>query len=1507
MALLFPVKTEAPELGAGGGAPYALAFPSSHGATLFRFGLARSPPLDSPWPRSATPPPPVPVMSYSDEYDDPAPPPDRIVRRRSSKACDQCRKSKCKCERAAPSEPCKNCVMLNTRASPPSLFPQSPPHSPPTRHTLTPPTACTFLGPSRKRGPPKGYIDAIEARLHQTEALLGILLATRDPRARALLDTAARDPLARDIIARVDNSPYGVLGRRRAGPSAAGNAAPAGPSAPNPNPTSNPGVGRPRSATSSASPDAAGELAAAHPSNEWQDRVAALLDAAAAAAHLLSPSPTPSPSSLSHADDDDRMDVRREHTHEDSDSDAPLRRTRRRLRAPSPSRSSLHTTHARARSPVALAVQIPAADATIATRDGIPTADSDGGGADGAAGALGQLSLNEDAQVRFHGTASGLYLLDGIGRGGRRAGRNEGGIWRFPKARVWPPVAPPSPPPAALALAPARALSASASSSGPSSASTSASALTSALTSAGAAPGGGATLGALGERTDTLGPTPGALPPRSVQKRLLRLYFRHVQPAFPIVHKAAFMEGYRSAPPGAPGAPPILLLAMFALAARYAGAPPPPPLPVPANASNTSNTSSSNPTTNNNPPNTSNTSNTPNTPPTPPPAPPTMWPAGDEFLDGARALLDRDGAYAAARPATVQALLLLGHRELGIGAMAAAWTYVGLAIRMAQDLGMHRAAEGWARGGAGLRSSSGSSSRGEAEGEGGVEGGRDGGGGDNAGRLFGAAELSERRRIWWGCVIMDKYVSTYIGRPLMVFAWDFDTGLPDEREAEETEALWVGGALDDDAYGVGDDGVDARGDGGGIGGKGMEVDNMEVDGDVDMDACVGDPAGALHAPARVLSCFNASARLAGILGIVVQTLYAVRPLSSRAREAAALEGLLAQWLIALPEHLRVAPSATAAAASSSSSASSGATPTAKTPTATGGKRDSAHVDGDADADAPRPASAGSARSARSVGSARSAGSARGAEKKTPPLPHVLTLHMQYWCAVLLLHRPFIGAHVAAARAREAGADKSVDVGKSKSKSAAGAGKSAQEDEKDGGKDKDKDTEEADAAEAARCFGLCNAAATHISSLVALYQEHHALARCSVFLCYYVFSAGVMHDTNLSVHPADPQAQLGLARCLNALRAMSVVWPSAARAIELFGGAPTVAAADSAAGALVKLATRRGAGALSGERGEGARRDGGRDGSREGAGREGAGSEGGREARERGKRPAEGALDDRTVGYGALRGYEYRAQGLAQEYRLPEYRAAEYRAQEYRVEQQQHQQQMQHQQQHQQIQMHDVHAHQPSQHAQGQQQQYHLQQHYQHQQHHQQQQQQQHQHQHQQHPHQQHQQHHLLHQHQHQHAREPHGAFAPSPASASAYADPALFLAPLPAGGYAAAWDVPAPAPFAAHGSPPAPASTAVLPQLYSTGLDLADALHAPPRSGGGSVSASGNGGNGGAGSGAGAARFAPYGEIAYGGGYAAYAQHAAGAEEGDAPAQLYLAEQYGLYGMPSSLFSLYPV
>ena len=107
-----------------------------------------------------------------------------------------------------------------------------------------------------------------------------------------------------------------------------------------------------------------------------------------------------------------------------------------------------------------------------------------------------------------------------------------------------------------------------------------------------------------------------------------------------------------------------------------------------------------------------------------------MWEAGDEYLDSAKVILDR--SYTSSRPSTCQSLLLMGYREIGIGAMAQAWTYIGMAIRMAQDLGMHRSADGWERVGLG-------------------------------GRLFNESELNERKRIWFGCVIMDKYVSTYIG------------------------------------------------------------------------------------------------------------------------------------------------------------------------------------------------------------------------------------------------------------------------------------------------------------------------------------------------------------------------------------------------------------------------------------------------------------------------------------------------------------------------------------------------------------------------------------------------------------------------------------------------------------------------------------------------------------------------------------------------------------------------
>ncbi|KAH9939956.1 hypothetical protein B0H21DRAFT_755288 [Amylocystis lapponica] len=115
---------------------------------------------------------------------------DRRVRRRSTRACDQCRRTKSKCERnvyGPPKQPCYGCLSLGLH--------------------------CTFAGPSHKRGPPKGYILAIERRLHQVEALLGTIIASDDPRALGLLEDLSHDRLASQIIQRVDAGPFGPRGR----------------------------------------------------------------------------------------------------------------------------------------------------------------------------------------------------------------------------------------------------------------------------------------------------------------------------------------------------------------------------------------------------------------------------------------------------------------------------------------------------------------------------------------------------------------------------------------------------------------------------------------------------------------------------------------------------------------------------------------------------------------------------------------------------------------------------------------------------------------------------------------------------------------------------------------------------------------------------------------------------------------------------------------------------------------------------------------------------------------------------------------------------------------------------------------------------------------------------------------------------------------------------------------------------------------------------------------------
>ncbi|EGO26654.1 hypothetical protein SERLADRAFT_414597 [Serpula lacrymans var. lacrymans S7.9] len=784
-------------------------------------------------------------------------------------------------------------------------------------------TPCTFLGPSRKRGPPKGYIDAIEARLHQTEALLGILIASNDDRARGVLDDMSKDALAKEIINRVDNSPYGSKGRK-GGP-----------------------IGGAKNRPGSMSPmDAPGhsdhvDLHSTHPSNEWQDRVVSLLNNHSN--HHINNATLNNPLLLTRPalpvvaqDATERQSPTSRPPFHRPDPTGPASQVRRQR----PKVEFEGSEHERASSASSTGFPL---GSVMLTRTDSPnyssispvrrakerlepgsTSSVDSESEDDVVDAVGQLSLNEDEQVRYHGKASGLYLL---GYNAKAEARNEAGIWRFPKARVWPPL-----PPDARSNAGMQTTSAT-------------------------------------EDDEFLS----KLPEPALQEHLLDLYFTYVHPVFPILHKAAFFETFRNGgrtgeTPESPASDgqtstspspflrqrrrisPVLLLTMCAIAARY------------------SSSSGSH---------------------VPPPEDPSMWTAGDEYLNSAKVILD--STYASSRPSTCQALLLMGYREIGIGAMAQAWVYTGMAVRMAQDLGMHRSADGWARVGLG-------------------------------GRLFSEWELQERRRIWYACVILDKYVSTYIGRPLAIFEKDFDTQLPSDSEPEELE-LW------------------------------SPHSSPPIDTNTRRPLSPSNARSASPVPGHVLSCFNASATLSGLLSMIVQAIYAIRPTSSRHAESLYLEGLLDKWYLELPEHLRFEP---------------------------------------------------------------------GSNKSPSPAPHVLTLHMQYWCTNLLLHRPFIRQVYLPHRHKAETVD-DADV----------------------------------RATSKRNYELCVGAANHIASIVSFYRERYCVQRAPVFLCFYVFTAGIMHVTSLSIYPNDPQARMGLNKCMDALHEMELVWPSAARARELLRGSKVI--------------------------------------------------------------------------------------------------------------------------------------------------------------------------------------------------------------------------------------------------------------------------------------------------------------------------------------------------------------
>lgn len=125
-----------------------------------------------------------PTPQFLDEDDEPGP--STKVPRRGTRACDRCRKIKSKCE-GTEGDRCKNCIAAAI--------------------------ACTFQGPNFKRGPPKGYINAIEQRWHQVECILATLAAL--PRAQDIVADLRQDPFARTILDKVDAGPYGAVGRQQ--------------------------------------------------------------------------------------------------------------------------------------------------------------------------------------------------------------------------------------------------------------------------------------------------------------------------------------------------------------------------------------------------------------------------------------------------------------------------------------------------------------------------------------------------------------------------------------------------------------------------------------------------------------------------------------------------------------------------------------------------------------------------------------------------------------------------------------------------------------------------------------------------------------------------------------------------------------------------------------------------------------------------------------------------------------------------------------------------------------------------------------------------------------------------------------------------------------------------------------------------------------------------------------------------------------------------------------------
>ncbi|KAH9854944.1 hypothetical protein C2E23DRAFT_867059 [Lenzites betulinus] len=138
--------------------------------------------------------------------------------------------------------------------------------------------------PTHKRGPPKGYILALERRLHQVEALLGTIISSDDPRARSLVQDLSRDRLASQIINKVHVGPFGPAGRAKHPFSSTKEDFLASITG---------DLGDNTAEQSGSSQDAQNDPAFLNPSSDWQDSMKSLLNAARAEAAMSASATSP--------------------------------------------------------------------------------------------------------------------------------------------------------------------------------------------------------------------------------------------------------------------------------------------------------------------------------------------------------------------------------------------------------------------------------------------------------------------------------------------------------------------------------------------------------------------------------------------------------------------------------------------------------------------------------------------------------------------------------------------------------------------------------------------------------------------------------------------------------------------------------------------------------------------------------------------------------------------------------------------------------------------------------------------------------------------------------------------------------------------------------------------------------------------------------------------------------------------------------------------------------------